>query len=228
MKSKEEILNELKEELKEKNVQETKTEENKEEVKVNIPFPKKKKKKKKFKKNIEEKETSFKEQVQEEINEIKKEREENELLTPEFLSFKESFLKDEVKRDFLTNLLPGYRSKGYTDIDNDKYLLLKLKNPSLKAFVIEGSFDEIQVGILGHIYFIKPIYQEEYRKFKTEFGNEEEFPNEFLTFVLKNCIIYPEIKEEEIKIMPAGRSLSIFHTIKVMSDLTKKFHVIEA
>jgi hypothetical protein len=222
MKTNTEILDDLKKEL----------EENKKEINENLQENeiknnnfKKKKKKKKFKnKSIENKENK---EDSDDILRIKKEAEENFYLSTDFLSFKEDFLKDEKKRDFLTNALTVYRSKGFTDIDNDKYLELKMKNPSLVAFVMEASFDEIQTGITGHVYFIKPLYQDEYREFKANYGDEQNFSNEFLDFTLKKCILYPEITDEEIKRLPAGRAIAMCHTVKVMSDLTKKFQIIE-
>ncbi|WP_339061455.1 hypothetical protein [Fusobacterium polymorphum] len=226
MKTNAEILDDLKKEL-ENNKNEVK------EVELNKDIPKneiknnnfkKKKKKNKFKNTNNEikdkKETD-------DVLRIKKEVEENFYLSTDFLSFKEDFLKNEKKRDFLTNALTIYRSKGFTDIDNDKYLELKMKNPSLVAFVMEASFDEIQTGITGHVYFIKPLYQDEYREFKANYGDEQQFPNEFLDFTLKKCVLYPEITDEEIKKLPAGRAIAMCHTIKVMSDLTKKFQIIE-
>lgn len=225
MKTNTEILDDLKKELEnnKKEIKEVESENvQKDETKTNN-F-KKKKKKNRFK-NIN-KETKDKKDS-DDILRIKKEAEENFYLSTDFLSFKEDFLKDEKKRDFLTNALTVYRSKGFTDIDNDKYLELKMKNPSLTAFVMEASFDEIQTGITGHVYFIKPLYQDEYREFKANYGDEQKFPNEFLDFTLKKCILYPEITDEEIKRLPAGRAIAMCHTIKVMSDLTKKFKIIE-
>ena len=241
MKTNEEILNNLKEELSKKSetkkenteeVIETKNEENK------ITF-KKKKKKIKFKKNFStnfskepteeelkiEKEIEDEKKLDEEL--LKKEIEDEFYLSEEFLSFKKSVLDNVVDRDFLVNVLPQYRSRGFTDISNDKYLALKMKNKSLKAFVMDASFDEVQNGINGNIYFIKPLYQNEYRDFKLEYEDENLHQTEFLEYTLKHCILYPEDAKNNIEQMPAGRSIAMFHIIKEMSDLNKKFQIIE-
>ena len=124
MKTNTEILYYLKKELEnnKKEIKEVESENvQKDEAKTNN-F-KKKKKKNRFK-NIN-KETKDKKDS-DDVLRIKKEAEENFYLSTDFLSFKEDFLKDEKKRDFLTNALTVYRSKGFTDIDNDKYLELKI------------------------------------------------------------------------------------------------------
>ena len=54
--------------------------------------------------------------------------------------------------------------------------------------------------------------------------NFEDIKSELINFSNK---YYPEITDEEIKRLPAGRAIAMCHTVKVMSDLTKKFQIIE-
>jgi hypothetical protein len=145
----------------------------------------------------------------------------------EFLDFKESLLEDPVKRKFLIEQLPNLRSSSYTTITNDEFVELKMNHPQLKAFVVDPNYDEITLGKSGSCYFIRPIYKEEYQEFLKDVGDYSTHVEEFQLFCLLKCVMFPKLTEEEIIKMPAGRSLSMYHIIKEMSDLNKKFQIIE-
>ena len=145
----------------------------------------------------------------------------------EFLDFKESLLEDPIKRKFLIEQLPNLRSSSYTTITNDEFIELKMNHPQLKAFVVDPNYDEITLGKSGSCYFIRPIYKEEYQEFLKEVGDYSTHVEEFQLFCLLKCVMFPKLTEEEIIKMPAGRSLSMYHIIKEMSDLNKKFQIIE-
>ena len=214
---KNEIFNELKKELSEGS-----------EVldKKNAPaenFKKRKKKKFKNKKNNINKLPYLKT----EDERIKEEVVEKFYNSTEFLDFKESLLEDPVKRKFLIEQLPNLRSSSYTTITNDEFIELKMNHPQLKAFVVDPNYDEITLGKSGSCYFIRPIYKEEYQEFLKEVGDYSTHVEEFQLFCLLKCVMFPKLTEEEIIKMPAGRSLSMYHIIKEMSDLNKKFQIIE-
>lgn len=214
---KNEIFNELKKELSEGS-----------EVldKKNAPaenFKKRKKKKFKNKKNNINKLPDLKT----EDEKIKEEVVEKFYNSTEFLDFKESLLEDPIKRKFLIEQLPNLRSSSYTTITNDEFIELKMNHPQLKAFVVDPNYDEITLGKSGSCYFIRPIYKEEYQEFLKEVGDYSTHVEEFQLFCLLKCVMFPKLAEEEIIKMPAGRSLSMYHIIKEMSDLNKKFQIIE-
>ena len=214
---KNEIFNELKKELSEgsENLN-----------KKNAPaenFKKRKKKKFKNKKNNINKLPELKT----EDEKIKEEVVEKFYNSTEFLDFKESLLEDPVKRKFLIEQLPNLRSSSYTTITNDEFIELKMNHPQLKAFVVDPNYDEITLGKSGSCYFIRPIYKEEYQEFLKEVGDYSTHVEEFQLFCLLKCVMFPKLTEEEIIKMPAGRSLSMYHIIKEMSDLNKKFQIIE-
>jgi hypothetical protein len=214
---KNEIFNELKKELSEgsENLN-----------KKNAPaenFKKRKKKKFKNKKNNINKLPDLKT----EDEKIKEEVVEKFYNSTEFLDFKESLLEDPIKRKFLIEQLPNLRSSSYTTITNDEFIELKMNHPQLKAFVVDPNYDEITLGKSGSCYFIRPIYKEEYQEFLKEVGDYSTHVEEFQLFCLLKCVMFPKLTEEEIIKMPAGRSLSMYHIIKEMSDLNKKFQIIE-
>lgn len=214
---KNEIFNELKKELSEgsENLN-----------KKNAPaenFKKRKKKKFKNKKNNINKLPDLKT----EDEKIKEEVVEKFYNSTEFLDFKESLLEDPVKRKFLIEQLPNLRSSSYTTITNDEFIELKMNHPQLKAFVVDPNYDEITLGKSGSCYFIRPIYKEEYQEFLKNVGDYSTHVEEFQLFCLLKCVMFPKLTEEEIIKMPAGRSLSMYHIIKEMSDLNKKFQIIE-
>lgn len=186
-------------------------------------FKKRKKKKFKNKKNNINKLPDLKT----EDEKIKEEVVEKFYNSTEFLDFKESLLEDPVKRKFLIEQLPNLRSSSYTTITNDEFIELKMNHPQLKAFVVDPNYDEITLGKSGSCYFIRPIYKEEYQEFLKEVGDYSTHVEEFQLFCLLKCVMFPKLTEEEIIKMPAGRSLSMYHIIKEMSDLNKKFQIIE-
>lgn len=214
---KNEIFNELKKELSDgpENLD-----------KKNAPaenFKKRKKKKFKNKKNNINKLPDLKT----EDEKIKEEVVEKFYNSTEFLDFKESLLEDPIKRKFLIEQLPNLRSSSYTTITNDEFIELKMNHPQLKAFVVDPNYDEITLGKSGSCYFIRPIYKEEYQEFLKEVGDYSTHVEEFQLFCLLKCVMFPKLTGEEIIKMPAGRSLSMYHIIKEMSDLNKKFQIIE-
>lgn len=186
-------------------------------------FKKRKKKKFKNKKNNINKLPDLKT----EDEKIKEEVVEKFYNSTEFLDFKESLLEDPIKRKFLIEQLPNLRSSSYTTITNDEFIELKMNHPQLKAFVVDPNYDEITLGKSGSCYFIRPIYKEEYQEFLKEVGDYSTHVEEFQLFCLLKCVMFPKLTEEEIIKMPAGRSLSMYHIIKEMSDLNKKFQIIE-
>lgn len=186
-------------------------------------FKKRKKKKFKNKKNNINKLPDLKT----EDEKIKEEVVEKFYNSTEFLDFKESLLEDPVKRKFLIEQLPNLRSSSYTTITNDEFIELKMNHPQLKAFVVDPNYDEITLGKSGSCYFIRPIYKEEYQEFLKNVGDYSTHVEEFQLFCLLKCVMFPKLTEEEIIKMPAGRSLSMYHIIKEMSDLNKKFQIIE-
>lgn len=214
---KNEIFNELKKELSEgsENLN-----------KKNAPAENfKKRKKKKFKNK--KKNINKLPDLKTEDEKIKEEVVEKFYNSTEFLDFKESLLEDPVKRKFLIEQLPNLRSSSYTTITNDEFIELKMNHPQLKAFVVDPNYDEITLGKSGSCYFIRPIYKEEYQEFLKEVGDYSTHVEEFQLFCLLKCVMFPKLTEEEIIKMPAGRSLSMYHIIKEMSDLNKKFQIIE-
>lgn len=223
----EEILKNLQKELEEETPKETKktSEDNnhsKDEVKngnENV-FKKKKKNKKKKNKNRNVEEKSL-------ISTLEEEAEKGDYITPEFVNFKESFLLNEKKKQFLLEYLVDYRIRNYTDIESDEYLLLKMKHPKLTTFVMQGSFQDLENGTPGFVYFLRPLYKEEFSFFNKNIGDYNEFYDEFIDYCLTTCIEYPKFDRESVKTIPAGRAITLFHYIKEISDLTKKFQIIE-
>ena len=214
---KNEIFNELKKELSDSH-------ENLD--KKNAPAENfKKRKKKKFKNK--KKNINKLPDLKTEDEKIKEEVVEKFYNSTEFLDFKESLLEDPVKRKFLIEQLPNLRSSSYTTITNDEFIELKMNHPQLKAFVVDPNYDEITLGKSGSCYFIRPIYKEEYQEFLKNVGDYSTHVEEFQLFCLLKCVMFPKLTEEEIIKMPAGRSLSMYHIIKEMSDLNKKFQIIE-
>jgi|GEM_PF-1185234 hypothetical protein len=218
------IFNDLKKELSETTVPESNTNAPAEKI-DSEQKPSFKKKKKNKNKNKFNKQPNFDFRTEEE--KIKDEAIEKLYNSTEFLDFKESILSDPNKRMFLIEQLPALRSNGYTKITNDEFLELKMNHPQLKAFVVDPNYDEISLGKSGVCYFIRPLYKEEYQEFLQKVGDYTSNLKEFQLFCLMNCVMHPKLEEEEIIKMPAGRSLSMYHIIKEMSDLNKKFQILE-
>lgn len=218
------IFNDLKKELSETTVPESNTNAPAEKIdseqKPSFKKKKKNKNKNKFNKQPVPDFRNEEEKIQEEVIE-------KLYNSTEFLDFKESILNDPNKRKFLIEQLPSLRSGGYTQLTNDEFLELKMNHPQLKAFVVDPSYDELSLGKSGTCYFIRPLYKEEYQEFLTTVGDYSSNVKEFQVFCLVTCVMHPKLEPDEIVKMPAGRSLSMYHIIKEMSDLNKKFQIIE-
>ena len=215
------IFNDLKKELLENTIQNSNTNapaEKFEQKNIKNHFKKKKKKKNNINKTPDLR--TDEEKIQDEVIE-------KAYNSTEFLDFKEELLNNPDKRKFLIEHLPNLRANGYTKITNDEFIELKMNNPQLKAFIVDPNYDEITLGKSGTAYFIRPLYKEEYQEFLETVGDYTDNLKEFQEFCLTRCVLNPKLSVEEIIKMPAGRSLSMYHIIKEMSDLNKKFQIVE-
>lgn len=215
---KEQIVAGLKNDLKKKEVE--KPIEEKVDFTPKLNEKNKKKKKKKNRKPQINESTELKENLTEE--------QKNKIIQDKkFEKFSEEFQKDPVKNGFLVNTLSDLRSRGYTDITNETYLLMKMQHPALKAIIIHPDYDDLQENRTGCVYFVKPMYIEEENEYLSTYPDRRVNPEIYVKYALTKCIVHPRITEEEVYTIPAGRGLVIFNTIKNISDLTKKFEIVE-
>lgn len=146
----------------------------------------------------------------------------------EFLVFKEEFMKNQIVKDFMTSL-DMYRERGFNMFEsNDFFIKAKMEHPDCRAIIVEPSIADISVGKGGSVYIVKPMYKKEYTTFQKVVGDRASHNEEFITFALLECILYPErITEPDIEKMGAGTIITLYNTISNLSDFNKNFTVVE-
>lgn len=145
-----------------------------------------------------------------------------------FLKFKELFMSNQIVKDFMTSL-DLYRERGFNIFDNNDYFIkAKMEHPNCRAVIVEPSLADITVGKAGNVYIVKPMYQKEYFAFQKLFGDRASHNEEFITYSILQCVLYPEnLTEQDIEKIGAGTIITLYNTISNLSDFNKNFTVVE-
>lgn len=143
-----------------------------------------------------------------------------------FKEFKESFIKDEKVKNLLL-LFDKLRSDGVKIFDNDFFIYQKMKDENIKLILMEPTTDDIMLNKKESMFLVKAIYPTEYQEFIKEYKSREANPVKFLEFVISKGVLYPTIKDDLNKSFTSGEVLSLYDTIINMSDLNKRYRVIE-
>lgn len=201
-----------------------KSEERQKEVNKNekvVPIKKNKKRKTKYNKP-----PKMEQQKLFEVEEVKKEN--NPYETEKFLKFKEMFTDNQIVKDFMTSL-DLYRERGFNMFDtNDYFIKAKMEHPNCRAIIVEPSLADITVGKGGNVYIVKPMYKTEYTNFQKVIGDRTTHNEEFITYSLLQCTLYPEnMTESDIEKIGAGTIITLYNTISNLSDFNKNFTVVE-
>lgn len=145
-----------------------------------------------------------------------------------FLQFKDLFLSNQIVKDFMVSL-NLYRERGFHMFDDNEYFIkAKYEHPNCRVVIVEPSLSDLTVGKSGHVYIVKPMYKKEYTTFQKLFGDRATHHEEFITYSLLQCTLYPEnITENDIEKMGAGTIITLYNTISNLSDFNKNFTVVE-
>ena len=176
-------------------------------VKEEIEKPKKKKNKKKV------------DIVPEEYKEVDK-------IKTDFENFKEDFFKKENIKSIIS-YIENYKEEDPDMFDSEILALCKYQHPGMKIVAIEPNEMQEELGVVTKFWIVKPLYRKEYTDFTKNYGHREEFPDEFVDFAIKKCLLHPILKDEEFNTLPSGTVITLHHTIMELSDLNKKFKIIE-
>lgn len=146
----------------------------------------------------------------------------------EYSKFKNEFLSNQVVKDFMTSL-DLYRERGFNMFDdNETFIKAKYEHPNCRAVIVEPSLADITVGKGGNVYIVKPMYQKEYMNFQKIIGDRATHNEEFITYSLMQCTLYPEnLTESDIEKIGAGTIITLYNTISNLSDFNKSFTVVE-
>ena len=152
----------------------------------------------------------------------------NEFKTEAFFEkYKKDFLETEPGQDFKL-FLEMQKESGSEVFDLDFFINCKIKYRSLKTIVIDATMDDLALGKNNKFYLLKPLVKSEYGEFMREYGSREMYPDEFITFTLKKCLVFPEdYNEEDIELMPVGTLQAIYTNCIQLSDLNTTFKIIE-
>lgn len=149
-----------------------------------------------------------------------------ENIETEFEKFKKEFLQKKSIKE-LADYLDFYREEDPTVFDIDTIAKYKFEHPEIKIVSIEPNEMQEEHGILAKFWIVKPLYRKEYTNFTKLFGHREQFPDEFIDYTVRNCTLFPELSENEFTKLPSGTVITLHHTIMSISDLNKKFKIIE-
>ncbi|MGL5719150.1 hypothetical protein [Cetobacterium sp.] len=144
----------------------------------------------------------------------------------EFEKFKKHMLEKQSMKE-LIDYLDFYRESDDTIFDTETLLQCKFLHPDIKIVSIEPNEIQEEHGILAKFWIVKPLYRKEYTDFTKLFGHRSEFPDEFIDYTVRNCVVYPKLEEEQFTKIPSGTVITLHHTIMSISDLNKKFKIIE-
>ncbi|MGL6099082.1 MAG: hypothetical protein ACRCZ9_03420 [Fusobacteriaceae bacterium] len=141
-------------------------------------------------------------------------------------AFKLKYIEKEVNKDFL-DLLNVANSSNDEAFSEEDFLEAKMENSSARVIVLDPSTDDIALGKGYKWYLVKPLYVTEYMDFVKKFGPRESFPQEFLEYCFKKCLILPKLTEEKKEEIPSGTILTLYRTMLDISDFNKKYRIIE-
>lgn len=147
---------------------------------------------------------------------------------PTYKKFKEDFLNNDDNKQLII-FLDIQRSKGIEIFSDDFYIYNKMLHNSLKLIILEPTLDDTILGKRESIFLVKQIYPKEYREFIQKYRSREANPDKFQDFILDKGVLYPEHKPEEDinNLYSSGEVISLFDVIINMSDLNKRYKVIE-
>ena len=145
---------------------------------------------------------------------------------PKFKEFKEEYTKDEKVKNLIL-LFDKLRSDGVNIFDNDFFIYQKMKDPNIKLVLLENSYDDIMLNKKENIFLVKAIYHNEYQEFIKEYKSREANPVKFMEFVIEHGVLFPIDKNDINKKFTSGEVLSLYDTIINMSDLNKRYRIIE-
>lgn len=143
-----------------------------------------------------------------------------------FKDFKSEFIKDE-KASNLILLFDKLRSEGVEIFDNDFFIYQKMKDNNIKIVLLENTYDDIMLNKKEKIFLVKGIYPNEYQEFIREHKSREANPVKFMEFVIEKGVLFPINKDDINKSFTSGEVLSLYDTIINMSDLNKRYKIIE-
>lgn len=146
--------------------------------------------------------------------------------SPEFISFKEQFLKEE-NVDILMEMFKQNRKNGVALFDDDFYIYHKMLDKKIRLLIIEPSNDDVMLNKKGQFFLVKPIYSKEYKTFVKQFGSRISAPEEYEKFAIINGTLFPKITEQTFETITAGVVNSLFETIDNLSDFQKTYRVME-
>lgn len=146
--------------------------------------------------------------------------------TPEFLAFKEKFMKEENVDTFFY-LLEQNRKRGVDVFDDDFYIYHKMLDSKIKVVIIEPSEDEASQGKGGKFFLVKPIYSKEYNEFVKKYGPRNSNFEAYKDFTIKKGTLYPTITQKDIDIMTGGVANSLYKTINDISDFNTVYRIME-
>lgn len=168
----------------------------------------------------------------EEATEVKDEVLETEMpniiySNPKFKEFKAEFLKEEKNKTLIT-FFDQMREDGAKIFENDFFIYQKMIDKHLKVILLEPSVDDIALGKKNRFFLVRPIYPNEYQSFITQFQSKEKYPDEYMKFIIETGVVYPtDIQEPYNLAYTSGEALTLFDTIINISDLNKRYRVIE-
>lgn len=146
---------------------------------------------------------------------------------PKFKEFKEEFFKSE-RNQTLILFFKELRDNGETIFEDDYFILQKMLNPKIQMIILEPSEGDIALGKKSVYYLIKPVTPKEYQNFIIKFQSKEKNPEEYMKFIIESGVIYPNnSKLEYNERYTSGEAITLYDTIVNISDLNKRYRIIE-
>lgn len=149
-----------------------------------------------------------------------------EHIKTDFEKFKDEFFSKESVKEVI-DYIEFYKEEDPTIFDKETLAKLKFEHPGMKIVMIEPNDIQEELGIQAKFWIVKPLYKNEYTNFTKTFGHREQFPDEFIDYTVKNCVVFPVLKDNEFEKISSGSVITLHHTIMEISDLNKKFKIIE-
>lgn len=143
-----------------------------------------------------------------------------------FKLFKEEYLKDEKVKTLML-LFDKLRADGVEIFDNDFFIYQKMKDKNIKLVMLEPTYDDVMLNKKESIFLVKAIYPKEYQEYIKTYKSREADPIKFQEFVITKGVLFPVEKQDFNKTFTSGQVLSLYDTIINMSDLNKKYKIIE-
>lgn len=145
----------------------------------------------------------------------------------EYEKFKIKYKKTGAYKD-LKSVIELEKGLGNNEIFTlEEFLLNKFKHKESKIIIIDPTLEEMKLGKKQSFKIVKPMYSSEYNEFIKTVGQRDYYPEEFMKYMLKNCILFPKVSLEEIETLSAGVANILYSTCLQISTFNSTYKILE-